>query len=193
MTTRGEEDCDSSHTWTRKYTHTHTLISNHTHLMCTIFCHLSNLLTAQHARLFVLHETLITQKFISMQNDCLLGCVFTAVRWAVCLCIQILTLHIFSDVLFAMNPDLISSWGSVTQGSRIQVVCSSGFISSRCLLLMKFENLKKKNLHFCSLIQQITQTEEKGVEWLTMAFNSKPFQRRKSLPVILQSVLLQYR
>lgn len=100
-------------------------------------------------------------------------------QMAVCWCIQILTLQThFSDVLSAMNRGTLFLFRGMEQSkSRIQVVCSVGFISSQCLLLIKFENLKekKKNLHFYTLIQQIRETGERGDEWLTMAFNSNPF------------------
>lgn len=105
-------------------------------------------------------------------------------QMTVCLCIHIFTLQThFSSILLAVNWDFASFNGFGTE-SRIQVLGSTGFISSLCLLLIKFGNLKK-NLHLNTLIQQIRETEENGGERLTMAFNSKPFQRRKSLPVIL--------
>lgn len=77
-------------------------------------------------------------------------------------------------------------------------VCSISFISSLCLPLIKFENLKQKKKKKQSALLHSNPANksdwgEKGMngwQWLSI---QTPFQRRKSLPVILQPELQEYR
>lgn len=140
-------------------------------LMCTISCHFLNLQPAHHA-VSVTRDTLLKSESPCRMNW-LLGCVFTAVRWrSVSVWSWLRTLFLF---FLGCKKHQVES----------QVVRSMGFISTEWLRLIKFDEPKGKSPLLHSNPANKRDWRERGVEWLTMAFTCKPYQRRKSLPVIL--------
>lgn len=99
----------------------------------------------------------------SCRADCLLGCMFTAVRRLSACAFKHLKK---SKVLWSVNQDLISLQ-EYRMDDRIQV-----FFSSLCLI--KFGKPKEKSPLLHTNPANIRDWKEKGDEWLTMAFDSKP-------------------